>query len=147
MDKATSLLIDGLINAAVIRGSATVARVTGEAAEGAAKGGAILVDETRFINGVTIIDKKTGNVLQGTVDLKPTLDRISAGNGFPHKNDGAVFINKGDPLPQQPVGYYTEYVHPTPGVSGPGPQRIVVGKGGEIFYTPDHYGTFIHVNP
>jgi filamentous hemagglutinin len=38
MDKATSLLIDGLINAAVIRGSATVARVTGEAAEGAAFG-------------------------------------------------------------------------------------------------------------
>lgn len=26
-------------------------------------------------------------------------------------------------------------------------QRIVTGQGGEIFYTPDHYGTFIRVNP
>nr|EKW6799036.1 hypothetical protein [Pseudomonas aeruginosa] len=31
-------------------------------------------------------------------------------------------------LPVKPAGYYTEYVHPTPGVTGPGAQRIVVGK-------------------
>jgi filamentous hemagglutinin len=105
------------------------------------------VIETRFINEVIVIDKKTGNVLRGTVDLKPTLDRISAGRSFPHKNDGSIFANKESLLPQQPTGYYTEYVHPTPGVSGPGSQRIVVGKGGEIFYTPDHYSTFIRVNP
>jgi filamentous hemagglutinin len=79
--------------------------------------------ETRFINGVTVIDKKTGNVLQGTVDLKPTLDRISAGKNFHHKNDGSVFGNKEGLLPQQPARYYKEYVHPTPGVNGPGPQR------------------------
>lgn len=42
-----------------------------------------------------------------------------------------------------PVGYYTEYVHPTPGILGPGPQRIVVGQGGEMYYTADHYKTFI----
>ncbi len=40
-------------------------------------------------------------------------------------------------------GYYREYVRPTPGVSGPGPQRIVVGRGGEMYYTSDHYQTFI----
>ncbi|TMQ03518.1 MAG: hypothetical protein E6J90_53320 [Deltaproteobacteria bacterium] len=103
--------------------------------------------ETRFINGVKVTDRATGNVLQGTVDLKPTLDRISAGKSFPHRNDGSVFGNKEGLLPQQPAGYYREYVHPTPGVNGPGPQRIVTGQGGEIFYTPDHYGTFIRVNP
>ncbi|UFI47588.1 ribonuclease domain-containing protein [Pseudomonas savastanoi] len=41
------------------------------------------------------------------------------------------------------AGYYTEYVHPTPGIVGPGPQRIVVGKGGEMYYTADHYKTFM----
>ncbi|TEL31386.1 hypothetical protein IPC177_31060 [Pseudomonas aeruginosa] len=49
-------------------------------------------------------------------------------------------------LPVKPVGYYTEYVHPTPGVTGPGAQRIVVGKGGEMYCTADHYKTFIPIN-
>ncbi|WP_175181505.1 ribonuclease domain-containing protein [Achromobacter aegrifaciens] len=32
-----------------------------------------------------------------------------------------------------------------PGIAGPGPQRIVVGKGGEMYYTADHYKTFIQI--
>jgi len=99
---------------------------------------------TRFINGVKVTDRATGNVLEGTVDLKPTLDRISSGQPFPHRNDGGIFQNRPLPgrttpeLPAQSPGYYREYVHPTPGVNGPGPQRIVVGQGGEMYYTPDH---------
>jgi len=31
-------------------------------------------------------------------------------------------------------------------VNGPGPQRVIQGQGGELFYTPDHYGTFIPLN-
>jgi filamentous hemagglutinin len=106
---------------------------------------------TRFVNGVTVVDQKTGQVLQGTVDLQPTFDRIAAGVKFPSRNDGTVFKNYPDrttgqiALPQQPVGYYKEYVVPTPSVSGPGPQRLVVGQGGEMYYTPDHYTTFIPV--
>lgn len=103
--------------------------------------------ESALVKGVTVTDKKAGTVLQGTVDLKPTLDRISAGKSFPHRNDGSVFGNKEGLLPSQPAGYYREYVHPTPGVSGPGPQRVVTGQGGEIFYTPNHYGSFIQVKP
>jgi RHS repeat-associated protein len=118
--------------------------IVGAIMKGVAKGTA---SESRFINGAKVTDRVTGNVLEGTVDLKPTLDRISAGKTFPHRNDGAVFGNKEGLLPQQPAGYYREYVHPTPGVNGPGPQRIVTGQGGEIFYTPDHYRTFIRVNP
>lgn len=98
---------------------------------------------TRFIEGATVVDQKTGKVYQGTVDLGPTLDRIKSGGSYPHKNDGSVFKNNGGDLPVQPAGYYKEYVHPSPGISGPGPQRIVVGKGGEMYYTSDHYKTFI----
>ncbi len=104
---------------------------------------------TRFVSGSVVIDRRTGTVLEGTVDLKPTLDRIESGGRFPHRNDGAVFQNHPLPgrdtpsLPNQSPGYYREYVHPTPGTHGPGPQRVVVGRDGEMFYTPDHYQTFV----
>ncbi|MBL8631903.1 MAG: hypothetical protein JNM40_01680 [Myxococcales bacterium] len=104
---------------------------------------------TRFVSGTTVIDRRTGTVLEGTVDLKPTLDRIESGGRFPHRNDGAVFQNRPLPgrdtpsLPNQSPGYYREYVHPTPGTHGTGPQRVVIGKGGEMYYTPDHYQTFV----
>jgi uncharacterized Zn-binding protein involved in type VI secretion len=77
--------------------------------------------------------------------LKPTFERINAGQKFPHRNDGAVFKNREGKLPSQPAGYYREYVHPTPGAKGPGAQRIVIGQGGEAYYTPDHYKSFTRV--
>jgi guanyl-specific ribonuclease Sa len=101
---------------------------------------------TRFIDGVTVTARGKPP-MTGTVDLKPTLDRIKSGGSFPHRNDGSVFGNREGLLPAQPQGYYREYVHPTPGVSGPGPQRVITGQGGEMFYTPDHYQTFIPINP
>ena len=78
----------------------------------------------------------------GVVDLSATLERIATGRAFPHRNDGSTFGNRERRLPNKPRGYYTEYVHPTRGVGGPGPQRIVLGKGGEVWYTPDHYESF-----
>ena len=78
----------------------------------------------------------------GELDLTATLVRIARGEGFPHRNDGGVFGNRERRLPDRPGGYYREYVHPTPGVSGPGPQRLVIGAGGDMWYTPDHYDSF-----
>jgi len=66
-----------------------------------------------------------------TVDLGPTLDRIARGERFPHRNDGTIFRNREGLLPAKREGYYREYVHPTPNVPGPGPQRIVIGEGGD----------------
>ncbi|WP_244127440.1 ribonuclease domain-containing protein [Burkholderia gladioli] len=104
---------------------------------------------TPMINGVTVVDQRTGTVYQGTVDLQPTLDRIASGGAPLSKNDGTVFqnrpVNGVQLLPVEPNGYYTEYVVPTPSINGPGPQRIVTGKSGEIYYTPDHYQSFIPV--
>lgn len=101
---------------------------------------------TRKIAGVTVKPKNKPEVT-GTVDVGPTLDRIQAGVLDPHVRDGTTFKNRGNPLPYQPdPDYYTEWVHRTPDVSGPGPQRIVTGKGGEAYYTPDHYATFIPLN-
>lgn len=79
---------------------------------------------------------------RGTVDLKPTLDRIKKGGSNRHRNDGTTFQNREGRLPKKPSGYFKEYVHPTPGIDGPGPQRIILGQNGEVWYTADHYKTF-----
>jgi RHS repeat-associated protein len=100
---------------------------------------------TTMLSGVKVVDKFAG-ALEGTVNLKPTLDRINSGGKFPHKNDGSVFQNKEGLLPTKPKGYYTEYVVPTPGTNKAGVQRIIKGQGGEYYYTSDHYQTFIPLN-
>ena len=99
----------------------------------------------REVRDVTVLQHGKP-VFQGTVDLGPTLDRIARGDKAPYRHDGTVFGNREGRLPKKPSGWYREYVVPTPGVSGPGPQRLVVGKDGEVYYTPDHYETFRHLN-
>jgi filamentous hemagglutinin len=76
-------------------------------------------------------------------EIGPTLERIESGVNYPHRNDGSNFANRDETLPvQADEEYYTEYVHPTPGVDHAGQQRVVTGKEGEIYYTPDHYENF-----
>ena len=70
-------------------------------------------------------------------------------------------------MPQAPKGYYLEYTLMVPGrntgdgpvpvviggqtyMTGPvlsarGPERIIIGGGKEIYYTMDHYKTFLHL--
>jgi len=78
-------------------------------------------------------------------ELAATLARIDAGKKLRFRNDGSVFENRERRLPRKPAGYYREWVHPTPGVEGPGARRMVTGKEGEVWYTPDHYKTFERV--
>jgi guanyl-specific ribonuclease Sa len=91
---------------------------------------------------VSVRDLDGEVVFRGTIDVQPTLDRIAAGRRLDYRNDGSTFQNRERRLPAKPGGYYKEFVHPTPSLSGPGPQRIVVGAKGEAYYTPDHYRTF-----
>lgn len=107
------------------------------AANAASSGGTVLQ-----VPEMTIRDLQGDVAYRGTVDLTATLLRIEAGTTLQFPNDGNVFQNRERRLPRQPTGYYREWVHPTPGLAGPGPQRIVTGERGEIYYTPDHYRTF-----
>ena len=79
------------------------------------------------------------------IDLQPKLDRIASGGKFPHRNDGSIFMNKEGLLPKQNTGFYREFVHPVPSVSGPGLMRVVVGQGGGMWFTTDHYKSFIPI--
>lgn len=90
----------------------------------------------------TIRDQSGHVVFQGTIDLAPTMERIARGESNRHHNDGTTFQNREGRLPRKNSGYYKEYVHPTPGEHGPGPQRVIIGQAGEVWYTPDHYKTF-----
>lgn len=84
----------------------------------------------------------TVETMKSSPDIQKTLDRIAAGERHTHRNDGSIFRNDKNLLPEKAEGYYHEYVHPSQGVDGPGAQRIVTGKEGEIYYTPDHYKSF-----
>jgi ribonuclease T1 len=71
---------------------------------------------------------------------------IEAGGPFPYPQDGVVFNNAERRLPDEPRGYYREYTVPTPGSADRGARRIITGKNGEYYYTPDHYETFRRVD-
>lgn len=77
--------------------------------------------------------------------LGDTLTRIANGESYPHRNDGTEFQNREGLLPEEAPGYYKEYVVPTPGNPGAGAQRVVMGQNGEVYYTPDHYKSFVRV--
>jgi ribonuclease T1 len=73
---------------------------------------------------------------------RETIALIRKGGPFAHAKDGAVFGNREGLLPKQQRGYYREYTVRTPGERTRGARRIVAGKGGELFYTDDHYSHF-----
>jgi ribonuclease T1 len=70
---------------------------------------------------------------------------IRKGGPYPYAKDHAVFGNREAHLPKQKHGYYREYTVKTPGERTRGARRIIAGKGGEMFYTDDHYNTFRRV--
>jgi len=76
---------------------------------------------------------------------RQTLALIDAGGPFPYAQDGVVFENREGILPHQGSGYYHEYTVPKPGEPDRGPWRLVLGQGGEIFWTADHYDSFQQV--
>jgi guanyl-specific ribonuclease Sa len=95
-----------------------------------------------IVKNVTLKDQNGRVIYRGDMDLQPTLDRIARREFHEHRNDGGTFRNLEGRLPRKPTGYYREYVVPTPRYDGPGPQRLVIGREGEIYYTHDHYRSF-----
>jgi ribonuclease T1 len=80
-------------------------------------------------------------------EIARVLALVEAGGPFPHEQDGTTFENREGLLPQQPSGYYREYTCETPGSDDRGARRLVIGQGGETYYTRDHYESFIQLDP
>lgn len=72
---------------------------------------------------------------------------IERGGPFPHEEDGTVFGNRERLLPAERSGYYREYTVETPGSADRGARRLITGSGGELYYTADHYASFVAVDP
>lgn len=107
--------------------------------------------------------KNLSPVMQDQVRVKLILKLITDiynGAQLPYSQDGVVFKNKEGILPQQPSGYYHEYTLMTGNaphtvviggvtyqvsadLGTRGAERIVIGGGKRIYYSPDHYRTFI----
>ena len=77
--------------------------------------------------------------------ISAALALIAQGGPFLHKKDGSVFQNREGRLPRFPAGYYHEYTVETPNSADRGARRIVTGAGGEIYYTADHYDSFVQL--
>lgn len=97
------------------------------------------------------VDPESGLRWIGVADLPPealrTLQLVSAGGPYPYDRDGVTFENREGLLPAQPLGYYREFTVPTPGSDDRGARRVIVGAGGEEYYTEDHYDSFYRIGP
>lgn len=94
--------------------------------------------------------------------LMKLVSDIYNGRPLPYSQDGTTFKNKEGKLPAQPAGFYREYTLLTgdaphtvviggvtykvaPDLSARGSERVIIGGGQRIYYTPDHYANFIEL--
>jgi len=129
---------------ALARGEVLVHNACDPKPPGAGAGGG---GTTRFIDDVSVVSYGK-EIARGTRDVGPTIRAIESGTLQP-RNTFHNNIPQGStspPLPVRPANYYTEYEIVTPGFNGVGPERIVRRNGGELYYTPNHYETFIPLN-
>ena len=87
------------------------------------------------------------SVKQLPPEARDTINLIEKNGPYPYDRDGIVFGNFEKRLPIKERGYYNEFTVKTPGVKHRGARRIVTGKGGERYYSDDHYKTFKRIVP
>ena len=105
-------------------------------------------------------------VYTGFINVGLTLDRIRHGDWIStESNDGGFFNFKSGELPNIPRmgnNYYMEFVvWPSLDINNgtydsaikafgtvafPGPMRLLIGSGGEVYFTGDHYGSGLQKN-
>jgi guanyl-specific ribonuclease Sa len=72
---------------------------------------------------------------------------IEKNGPFPYpRNDGVQFQNREKRLPAKTGEYYKEYTVPTPGSPDRGARRLITGNQREVYYTSDHYDSFVVVD-
>jgi guanyl-specific ribonuclease Sa len=102
-----------------------------------------------------------------TQAIKDLLTKIANCESLPYSQDGVVNDNREGQMPQEAAGYYHEFTLIVPGrqtgdgttqvviggqtyttgtmQSARGPERIIIGANNEIYYTMDHYTTFLRL--
>jgi hypothetical protein len=106
-------------------------------------------------------------VYTGTIDVTLTLSRIRHGYCITAESNDGGFFNFNNPgelpnIPRKGNNYYMEFVvwfsinitnatydpsvEPFGTVAFPGPMRLLIGRGGEVYFTGDHYGSGLQTN-
>jgi guanyl-specific ribonuclease Sa len=81
------------------------------------------------------------------VEAAETWRLIERGGPYPYPDDDdTVFQNREGLLPAEDPGYYREYTVATPGSADRGQRRLVTGAERELYYTDDHYESFVQVD-
>jgi ribonuclease T1 len=78
--------------------------------------------------------------------VQETVALIERGGPYPYRQDGDTFSNREHLLPPAPKGFYREFTVATSGSDDRGARRIVTGdRDRQLFYTPDHYKSFVQI--
>jgi len=102
-------------------------------------------------------------VYTGPINVASTLQRIRDGYFISDESDDGGYFNPTSTetsvmkLAVEPHNYYLEFMvwpsmnlsagtytpsnEPYPGVTFPGPMRLLIGAGGQVYFTGDHYGS------
>jgi ribonuclease T1 len=123
-------------------------------AGGSALAALIAVALVALLGGEEPIREPTGSAFQQgalsaeeAAGVTAVLSAIDSGEPLPFEQDGETFQNREGLLPDRTEGYYREYTVETPGSEDRGARRLVIGEANETFYTRDHYGSFIEIDP
>ncbi|WP_414940538.1 ribonuclease domain-containing protein [Amycolatopsis sp. cmx-11-51] len=103
------------------------------------------------VNQGKVAGEESGLPVKPLTGLPPqasdTWKLIKAGGPYPYpRNDDVTFQNREKVLPAKDSGYYREYTVKTPGSQDRGARRLVTGTGKELYYTGDHYKSFVVVD-
>jgi guanyl-specific ribonuclease Sa len=120
---------EGDVVGTALAGAPIVGKLASKTTEAARKITTVVADVRVISRGVEIA--------RGNRYLGEALDAIKVGK-LAARN---VYQNVEGYFPAKPFGYYEEFYIATPGRSKTGPERIIRGKGGEFWYSPDHYVT------
>lgn len=90
------------------------------------------------------ISERVSRIMSDT-EVQKTLERISKDRPL-YNQDGAVFENREKKLPiQKDRSYYHEWTIRTPDSVDRGTRRIIEGKSGDLYFTDDHYLSFVQI--
>lgn len=134
------LVLGGWLVKDVLSGGTPTAPTPSTSASAPAKGGA------------AVPGAESGLPVKALSTLPPqatdTWKLIEKGGPYPYpRNDDVVFENREKRLPGKKSGYYHEYTVKTPGSPDRGARRLITGQAHELYYTGDHYASFVVVDP
>jgi ribonuclease T1 len=88
----------------------------------------------------------SATLAQLPAEAAETLKLIKSGGPYPYADDGVLFRNTAQLLPDHPRGYYHTYTVRTPGATDRGQRRVVCGgprkHTDDCYYTDDYYASF-----